>query len=101
MSQNPKIIMIKYLVNPFLQALNQTIEFNNSDFLNQTLPLNNTLMTFGKGENVMGAGSLTWIALSVFISLLLAGVNRASSPKPWQQQEEAVISVLNSFSLTL
>jgi hypothetical protein len=33
-------------------------------------------------DNIMGVGSLTWISLSIFLSFILMGVNRAS-PKPW------------------
>jgi hypothetical protein len=61
---------------------------------NMTLFSNTTINTFPGNQtlnhasyNLMGPGSLTLIGLAVLITLVLAGVNRASPfPQPWKTQ---------------
>jgi hypothetical protein len=68
--------------------------FNETAFANATInmfPGNQTSNHALSSYNFMGSGSLAWIGLAVFISLVLAGVNRAS-PKPWEQEAGNVLS---------
>jgi hypothetical protein len=75
-------LLLAGIVNPReSQAFNQTLEFDNAQ-----LPLNQTLTDLNIiGTTEMGPGSLMLKALSVLISLLLAGIVNPSESQAFNQ----------------
>jgi hypothetical protein len=77
-------------------AISTQLPLNKTVFSNitiNTFPGSQTLNHALSSYNLMGPGSLSLIGLAVFISLVLAGVNRAS-PKPWRTQDTLERNIL-------